>query len=375
MNGATLAFWLAFGLVAYTYIGYPIGIWLAARTRKEQAPDAVADWPAVTLVVAAHNEAARIDAKVANLRNLDYPAGRLRLLFVSDGSTDGTDTALASITDVESICYPVRRGKPHALNLAMQRVETPIVVFSDVRQMIEPQAIRHLVARLLQPGVGAVSGALVHVAPGTQTAAQIGLYWRYEKWIRRSESRFASTVGATGALYAIRSRDFTPLRDDTLLDDFEIPMQVVRRGLRTLFEPRAVLYDELQPDIAGERKRKIRTLTGNFQSFARNPWMFVPWRNPVFVQFVSHKVLRLLVPYAMLAMLLASLLADGAFYAAAAVAQFAFYATALLGARVPGLRSNRVVSFVTVFVELNWAAVMALAGFVSSRSDAKWEKT
>lgn len=103
--------------------------------------------------------------------------------------------------------------------------------------------------------------------------------------------------------------------------------------------------------------------------------MFVPWRNPVFVQFVSHKVLRLLVPYAMLAMLLASLLADGAFYAAAAVAQFAFYATALLGARVPGLRSNRVVSFVTVFVELNWAAVMALAGFVSSRSDAKWEKT
>lgn len=372
-----LLFWLAFAFVAYTYAGYPIGIWALSRFRREEPaePDVVGEWPAVTVVIAVHDEAARAKAKVENLRALDYPQDRLRFLFVSDGSTDATESILEREPDVTLVRVPERRGKACALNVAMAHVETPIVVFADVRQQIESQALRHLVARLLQPGVGAVSGELLHLDPTTRAAAHIGLYWRYEKWIRKAESRFASTVGVTGALYAIRREDYTPLEPGTLLDDFEQPMHLARRGRRVVFEPRAMMYDELQEDVAGERKRKIRTLTGNFQSFARHRWLFVPWQNPLWVQFVSHKWFRLLVPYALTVMYVSSMLAPGTFYRAAATLQGAFYMLAFVGAAIPALRRSRLVSFAEVFVELNRASVLALRNYLEGRTDARWEKT
>ncbi|MDI1446965.1 glycosyltransferase family 2 protein [Polyangium sp. 6x1] len=372
-----LLFWLSFVFVAYTYVGYPVGIWILSRLRRDEPvdPAVVAEWPAVTVVIAVHDEAARLAAKLENLRALDYPRDRLRFLFVSDGSTDGTDALLAREPDVTFVRYPERRGKAYALNVAMAHVETPVVVFADVRQRIERPAVRHLVARLMQPGVGAVSGELLHVDPRTLTAAHIGLYWRYEKWIRKAESRFASTVGVTGALYVMRREDYTPLEPGTLLDDFEQPMHLARRGRRVVFEPRAVMYDELEQNMAGERKRKIRTLTGNFQSFARHRWLFLPWQNPLWVQFVSHKWFRLLVPYALGVMYTSSVLSSGTLYRAAATLQGAFYALSFAGAAIPMLRRSRLVSFAEVFVELNRASVLALGNYLDGRIDARWEKT
>ncbi|MDI1436865.1 glycosyltransferase family 2 protein [Polyangium sorediatum] len=372
-----LWFWLSFVFVAYTYVGYPVGIWILSRFRREEPvdPAVVAEWPAVTVVITVHNEAARVAAKIENLRALDYPPERLRFLFVSDGSTDATDAVLLRAPDVTLLRYPERRGKAYALNVAMAHVETPVVVFADVRQQIERRAVRHLVARLLQTGIGAVSGELLHVDPRTRTAAHIGLYWRYEKWIRKAESRFASTVGVTGALYAMRREDYTPLQTGTLLDDFEQPMHLARRGRRVVFEPRAVMYDELQETMAGERRRKIRTLTGNFQSFARHRWLFLPWRNPLWVQFVSHKWFRLLVPYALGVMYVSSLLASGHFYRTAATLQGAFYTLSFVGAALPKLRRIRLVSFAEVFVELNRASVLALRNYLDGRVEARWEKT
>lgn len=152
-------------------------------------------------------------------------------------------------------------------------------------------------------------------------------------------------------------------------------MHLARRGRRVVFEPRAVMFDELQEDLAGERKRKIRTLTGNFQSFARHRWLFVPWQNPLWVQFVSHKWFRLLVPYALGVMYVSSMLAPGTFYRAAATLQCAFYTLSLVGAAIPALRRSRLVSFAEVFVELNRAAVLALHNYLEGRTDARWEKT
>ncbi len=372
-----ILFWLSAAVLVYTYFGYPALIHVLSRLRPapQPAPEP-ATWPAISVVMAAYNERARIERKLNDLRTHGYP-GPMTILVVSDGSTDGTAEFLAGQSDVLLLDLDERRGKPHALNRALEAVQTPLVVFTDVRQVLDAYALRLLVARLLEPGIGAVSGELAHIDPQTRTAASIGLYWRYEKWIRAAESRFYSTVGATGALYAIRREDFVPLAEDAILDDFELPMEIVRGGKRVVFEGGAVLFDELQNDMAGERKRKVRTLTGNYQAMARHPWMFSPRRNPVWLQFISHKVLRLVAPYAMLLALLSSLVLafDLAFFLLLAIGQLAFYASALLGILLPALRRSRLISFAAVFVELNAAAVMAFYRYVSGQVDVRWDKT
>jgi cellulose synthase/poly-beta-1,6-N-acetylglucosamine synthase-like glycosyltransferase len=374
-----ILFWCIFGFVAYTYLGYPLAIWLAASLVRERQiePAQVTEWPRVCVIVAAYNEEERVARKIRNLKSLDYPRERMRIVFVSDGSKDATGPRVAAEGGVELIAYNQRRGKPHALNRAVETAEgADILVFTDVRQELSREALRYLVTRLVcEPHVGAVSGEMVHTDPETHAAAYIGLYWRYETWIRKAESRIHSTIGATGALYAIRRRDFTVLPEDTLLDDVVIPLGVVRRGLRVVLEDRAVIYDELQKEAAGERRRKIRTLTGNFQAFARASWLFVPWQNPIFLQFVSHKLFRLFVPYALVLILIASLVADGMLYRFMAAGQVLFYLLPLPGLLSARWRAHRLISFATVFLELNWAAMVALANFVMGRTDPRWEKT
>jgi biofilm PGA synthesis N-glycosyltransferase PgaC len=371
-------FWLALAFVAYTYIGYPVIVGLLARRarRRLTEPGEVKIWPRVCVIVAAYNEQDRVVAKIRNLKALDYPADRLRIVFVSDGSTDETARRIVGEGGVELMAYARRRGKPHALNLAVEAAgDAEVLVFTDARQAVSPKALQYLVARLVgEPDVAGVSGELVHLDPHTHTAAHIGLYWRYEKWIRKAESRLASTVGATGALYAIWRRDYTVLPEDTILDDVVIPLRLVRHGRRIVLEERALIYDELQGQVAGERRRKVRTITGNFQIFVRAPWLFLPWRNPVFIQFVSHKLFRLFVPYALGAMLIASLAADGTFYRVAAILQAVFYLVSVAGLVVPEWSRYRLISFVLVFVELNWAAVVALRNFLLGRVDVRWEK-
>lgn len=370
----TWLFWFAFAFTVYTYAGYPLLVWWLSRRRPAPEPAAApAGWPALTVVISVYNEAGRVEAKVDDLRRQDYP-GEVRILFVADGCTDGTVERLQAMPGVAHCAYPDRRGKPTALNLAMTQVDTPIVVFMDVRQRLSQGALRHLVARLHEPGIGGASGELVHVDPRTQTAASIGLYWRYEKWIRKAESRLDSTVGATGALFAMYAADYRPLPADTLLDDLVQPMYVVRSGKRVVMETEALAYDSLQDEVAGERRRKIRTLAGNFQSFAAHPWLLDPRANRLWLQLVSHKLFRLLVPYALVVMLLSALAVGDGFYAWAAAIQAAFYACALIGRWWPASQRLRVVSLATVFTELNLAAVLAFWRFASGRLDARWDK-
>jgi cellulose synthase/poly-beta-1,6-N-acetylglucosamine synthase-like glycosyltransferase len=370
-------FWAAGVLLFYTYAGYPLLVALLARLRPRFDARLLddAELPRVTVVMAAYNEARRLVDKLANLRAQDYPARLLDVLVVSDGSSDGSEHALDGQPGVRTIVCAQRRGKAYALNRAMQDVRTEFMVLCDVRQEIEPGALRRLISDLTDPAVGVAGGELSH-RPGPAGAGRsIGLYWRYERWIRQSESRLHSTVGASGALYAMRRADWRDLREGTVLDDFETPMQVARSGRRVLLDSSARFWDDVHDDPADERRRKIRTLSGNFQSFAALPWLFLPWANPLWFQFVSHKVMRLLAPYAMAVCLAASLLSNGVPYRTLAVAQLAFYALAAAGRWWPTSRSSRIVSFAHVFCDMNLAAVIALLRFLRGRIDARWEKT
>lgn len=370
-------FAISAALIGYTYAGYPLI--MAALARRHPSPPLTllrdADCPPVTAVIAVHNEQSRVLNKIADLRAQDYPAERLRIVFVSDGSTDQTNALLNNHPQATLLAYPNRQGKAHAINVAMATITTPVVLLCDVRQQAQPHALRAVVSRLMQPGIGAVSGELAHRDPDNPTAAQIGAYWRYEKWIRQSESAVSSVVGATGAFYAIHRDAFRPIPPDTLLDDFEIPMQIARQGLKVKFESQALVFDELQKDMAGERKRKLRTLSGNFQSFARNPWLFSLRANPIWTQFISHKVLRLVVPYALIASLLSCLLSPAAWMQAFGGAQIGFYALAASPRIWPGLARHRLVSLAHVFTEMNITALEAGLRFWLAGRVARWDKT
>lgn len=371
----TILFWLNFSFVFYTYVIYPLLIAGLARTRPQEPAHPPADWPSIGLIIPVHNEAHNLDRKLQNLREIDYPRDRMTITFISDGSTDATPDRLATCPDVRLIHYSPRQGKPTALNRGALAQTADILIFTDARQTLHPDAIKKLVARLLQPGVGAVSGELVHQDPQSLTAHNVGLYWRYEKWIRKNESRYGSVPGVTGALYAIRREDFHPIAGDTLLDDFEIPMHVLKQRKRVLLEEGAEIYDRLQESAEKEQIRKVRTLTGNFQSFARNPWLFSPFRNPIWLQFLSHKVFRLYVPYGLLLMFVSSLLAPHGQLRLALIAQILFYGLAWWGRHSARARNHRLVNFANVFVELNLAAVKALHRYRQQGADVKWEKT
>lgn len=343
-------FWVSAVFIAYVYVGYPalLGVWAALKRRTHPAPagdstDDVADGrlPGVSVIVAARNEAARLPARIDNLLASDYPAERLQIVVASDGSTDGTADALAAYGRAVDVVMLPPSGKAAALNAAVARARHPILVFADARQRFAPDAIRRLVSHFSDPRLGAVSGELVldseassTMRPDSTVGEGVGAYWKYEKWLRRREALVGSTLGVTGAIYAMRRWLWQPLPHDTLLDDVLAPMRLVLRGYTVSVDPSARAFDAASRDASSELRRKVRTLAGNFQLLAQEPRLILPAVNPVWLQFVSHKIGRLLVPYALVGLFAASALlsATSWLYAAAFGVQVLFYGLAAYGA-------------------------------------------
>lgn len=367
----------------YTYAIFPLLLhWRARPYAREAAakegsaanvPDSGRVWPGVSVVIAAHNELQRLPIKMESLRALDYPADRLQIVVVSDGSTDGTAEYLEQLSDVDSDHYEPAAGKPTALNRAMELCKGEIVVFMDARQRVSANTIKSLVPHFDDNEVGAVSGELVLSDNGQTEATNVGLYWRYEKWIRQNESLLFSTTGATGALYAIRKNDAVVLPVDTLLDDFITPIETLKHGKRTIFETGALAFDEAEEDSGREFQRKARTLAGNYQAFARQSWLFSPRRNPVFWQFLSHKVFRLLVPYAMLLAFLASVIGSGGFLKLMFWLQVVFYGAGIAGFLLPKSVDNKLLNFIKVFLQLNAAAVVGAYRYLTGKAAVRWK--
>ena len=333
-------FWSSAFLIAYVYVGYPLLLALWARLRPRPVRHAgFADgaWPALSIIVAARNEAERLPARVENLLALDYE-GEREIIVVSDGSTDGTAATLRRYAGQVRLIELPRGGKPAALNAGVAAARGEILVFADARQHFAPDALRALVENFADPAVGGATGELIldcESGDGDSTIGEgVGAYWKYEKWLRRKESAVRSVLGATGAIYALRRQLWQPLPHDTLLDDVLAPMRAVLAGWRIVMEEGAIAFDRAAPDAATEARRKRRTLAGNYQILGQEPRLLLPLVNPVWLQFVSHKVGRLLVPWALVAALVSSaFLAPTAWiYALAFAAQGAFYGLAVIGA-------------------------------------------
>jgi len=372
------AFWTSVALIAYTYLGYPLWLWIRSRWRCSPVRSAPY-LPFVSIIMVVRNEEKFLPRKLRNLWGVNYPGESLEIVVVSDGSSDSTNQILSEHTTsprFRVIFNPQQQGKAAGLNAAMSSVRGEIVVFTDARQQIEPDAIRVLVENFADPEIGCASGELMLGDPETGEAEQgMGMYWRIEKAVRELESAVGSVVGATGAIYGVRRKLLVNVPDEAILDDVYIPMHVVRRGARVIFDPRARAWDSPDQGTAREFTRKVRTLSGNYQLLQLAPWLLTS-ANPLRFQFVSHKVLRLVVPFALLATLLASFLTPGVFYRGAVILQLAFYTLSFLGL-AHFLRRGplaRVADAARTFVLLNTAAAVAFANFAAGRKVA-WERS
>jgi biofilm PGA synthesis N-glycosyltransferase PgaC len=369
----TVLFWISALIVGYVYVGYPclLAVWARVADRRPRpVPYRGSHWPAISIVIAARNEAPRLEARIRNLLDQVYP-GPTEIIVVSDGSTDAPAAALRAFRHSVRLIEVPAGGKPLALNAGVAAATGEILVFADARQQFAPGALVALVSNFGDPSVGGVTGQLVldceQEDADTSVGEGIGLYWRYEKSLRRNESRVWSTLGATGAIYALRRSCWTPLPAGTLLDDVLAPMRAVLDGCRIVFEEQAIACDTASVDAAAESRRKTRTLAGNYQILAQEPRLLVPFVNPVWLQYLSHKVGRLVVPWALLALLVASVsLARGdAFYAVPLAAQGIFYGLAIAGALFKARERFARIAF--TFVMMNLSAVFGLAALRRGR--------
>jgi cellulose synthase/poly-beta-1,6-N-acetylglucosamine synthase-like glycosyltransferase len=343
-------FWTNLVLIAFCYIGYPLLLWVITRLYSQPVRKARLE-AGVSVVIAVWNEADVIEGKLNNLVSLHYPTGDCEILIGSDGSSDQTNEIVdrfvqnyrktepenMTLPAIQFFSFPERRGKMAVLNDLLGAAQQDIVVFTDARQIIAPDAIRQLVDNFSDPAVGCVSGELTFRTKDGATARGINLYWTYEKFMRRLESAIHSMLGATGAIYAIRRNLFTPLPPNAVLDDMITPLRIIARGYPAVFDGSASPPLMKPADNPREEsRRKGRTLYGNYQIFSMMPQVFNPFASPIALQMFSHKLLRVLVPFLLMAVFVSNIfLASDPFYAVLLVLQTIFYALALTGARDP----------------------------------------
>ncbi|MBT1070894.1 glycosyltransferase family 2 protein [Pelotalea chapellei] len=370
-------FWLSLAIILYTYIGYPFWLFflkaIRSRPNLKEAKDLT-----VSVIIAACNEEQNIAKRIRNVLEQDYPADKLEIIVASDGSTDGTVEAVRTLHShqVKVLDLSLRYGKAIALNSGVAIATGEIIVFTDCRQTFDPDVIRQLTSNFADPLVGCVSGELVFLQDDASSIqVEMGAYWKYEKWIRKTESATGSVIGATGAIYAIRRELYSPLSPWTLLDDVLTPMNIVLQGFRTVFDHRAVAYDVVSKDVSQEWRRKVRTLAGNWQMIGFVPGLLLPWVNPYWLRFVSHKLFRLLVPFALVILLFSGLAVGEGIYLCANAAQALFYLLCLCGYLLPVSRRLRLVNLIYFFMMMNVAAVMGLWRWLTGGCESTWDST
>jgi cellulose synthase/poly-beta-1,6-N-acetylglucosamine synthase-like glycosyltransferase len=386
---AEVLLWGCVFLVAYSYVLYPAALfvvcsavqlyrdWRYLRKRRDRrVPDLSAETlPGVSLLIPAYNEAAHLADKLANIRALDYPRDRLEVIFVSDGSTDDTNAILQRIEDpaIRTVLLPSRGGKANALNHAVEQGKHEILVCSDAATLFATDAIRQLVRHFGDPQVGVVCGALEFC--GTLESRHTeGIYWGYESMLRLMEARLGATLTASGAIYALRRRCYAPLPSQTIVEDLLVPMNARQAGYRVLYDPEARATDFAASTVAGEFARRVRVATGSFRVLPR--LLRIRLGPMTTFAFLSHKVLRWVLPFLLIGLLGTSAALSGhPFYRALFIAQGVFYAWAALGAlcraRLQGVR-YALLSYYLVAIHL--AFLVGFLRWLTGRGESAWRR-
>lgn len=364
-------------VLLYTYFAYPILIALCARVRPMQVAKDPEYSPMVSAIIPVYNAKEYIAPKLDSLLALDYPSEKLEIILLSDCSDDGSDALIEEYATrypgkIRLLRAETRSGKPSAINAMRREATGEVLLMTDIRQELHPECLRELVTHLADPNIGAVSGNLE-----LRGAVGAGFYWKYEKWIRQSEAGFRSLVGVTGAIYGIRAADLPDLPIGITLDDMWVPMRLRLQGKRIAFAKNAIAYDEAFDDDK-EFGRKTRTLAGNYQLFAVLPKLLLPLVNPSWFETFSHKILRLVCPWALIALALLSGLSVAAspyggatwqYYVMLVLAagQVGFYLLAFAGKRL-----GKLGNIARTFVIMNYAALVGLWKFVSGGQKITW---
>lgn len=364
-------------VILYTYIIYPfiITVWGTMARRPVQRDEQPIP---LSVVLAVRNEESAIEERIENLIAQDYPRDMVEIIIVSDGSDDATIELAAGYQHERVIVIDTGEpvGKAQAINRGVESASGELIVFADARQRFAPDVLSELAAMFHDESVGCVSGELVISGNGgSEMREGMGLYWSYEKWIRRMESKTDSVVGASGSIYAVRRSLYTPLPPGTILDDFLLPMRIVLRGYRTVFTRKARAFDTVSSTSSHEFWRKTRTLAGNYQALRLEPALLNPARNRLWFQLLSHKLARLLVPYFCILAFASNLYLTDGIMLALLLLQVLFYGAGLL--RWTPLADTPLGFFIRVswtFMMLNAAAVAGLWVFITGGETTVWKR-
>ena len=380
MPGTHTFFWLAVGAIVYTWIVYPLLLWLLCAVRRllprrpRMSPN---ELPFVSLVIAAYREESVIGDRIRNALELDYPADRLEILIGVDGNEDRTGDIVGEFNDdrIRLVQFPERRGKASVLNDCVPASRGEIIAFSDANTNMARNAIQVLVSHFGDSRIGCVCGQLVLTDPTTGRNVD-SVYWRYENFLKNREAELNALLGVNGAIYAIRRELFRPIPANTIVDDFVIGMRVHEQGQRLVYDGTAQAFEETAPSISGEFHRRTRIGAGNFQSLVWLWKLLLPIR-PVAFSFLSHKVMRWLCPYLMLiAFVTNCLLATESPYNILLAAQSIFYLLAASGFVIrKGRGWYKLLHVPAMFVAMNAALAVGLWRFLKSTQGATWKRT
>jgi biofilm PGA synthesis N-glycosyltransferase PgaC len=388
-----LIFWLSSIFILYVYLGYPLFLFLLAKLYP-RLPEYPLNMPNISLLIAAYNEQDVINAKLENVLALDYPIEKLQIIVVADGSSDNTPDIVRSYMKrgVELSYQPERRGKMAAINRAIPIARNEIIVFSDANNMYSPKTLRELVKPFSDPRVGGVSGSKNLLDSRDALTKADSLYWQYESFIKTQETRLGSCTGVSGEILAIRTSLFQAPPDWIINDDFFISMNILKQGYKVVYAPEARSFEYSSLTEKDEATRRSRIVAGRYQAMLLAARL-LPWRNPILVwQIISHKMMRPLVPFAMIIAFLSNLLAvilppiplqessisflSRPYSQILFSLQLIFYMLALLGNKLKRKSFLGKVLYVPAFlVNSNLSAIRGLVSFFTGKQSALWKRT
>jgi biofilm PGA synthesis N-glycosyltransferase PgaC len=380
-----IIFFVSVAAVFYTFVGYPIIVGILAALKRQSKVGLhkinPSFEPEVALVIPCYNEAYYLQDKIANALALNYPKGKLDIVFITDGSNDASVEILSKQKNVRVLHEPERKGKAAAENRAMQHLKAPFVIFCDANTLLNTDAVKNIVKHFADEQVGAVAGEKrVQANSHSASATGEGFYWKYESWIKKQDSDLHSAAGGAGELIAFRKSCFEPLEDDTILDDFVASMRVAINGYKVVYEPNAYAMEEASLNVAEETKRKIRIAAGAWQALFRLKKALNPFHD-VLLSFIffSHKVMRWsIAPLALLLLIPSGFLLHyyvGGWFTLLWIFQQLFYLLVLLGKVFEYQNVNlKLVYIPYYFVMTNYCMLAGFVRFLKGSQSVKWEK-